>query len=230
MKPRLAIFAAALLGTVSCQADLIYYLDDDGPFLGPNQVTSSSWNAQTFSTGAQAMTLNSIAVKIRNESGSPASINLNLYAVDGFNKPTGSSLLSLASNYSLSAWYNNGGLGDNTTFATTFSLAANTTYAVVMSAPSGAPGWKSNDDGVPIASSIVPTPTFYSWRSTDSGSSWSTVSFSSPNTTGFNMIVSASPSAPVPEPGTWAAAALLVGTAGFIRWRKRRNVALEMKD
>ena len=26
---------------------------------------------------------------------------------------------------------------------------------------------------------------------------------------------------PIPEPGTWAAAALLVATAGFLRWRKR---------
>lgn len=31
--------------------------------------------------------------------------------------------------------------------------------------------------------------------------------------------------APVPEPGTWAAAALLVGTAGFVRWRKRAKVS-----
>ncbi len=29
----------------------------------------------------------------------------------------------------------------------------------------------------------------------------------------------------VPEPGTWAAAAMLVGTAGFMRWRKRAKVA-----
>jgi hypothetical protein len=29
----------------------------------------------------------------------------------------------------------------------------------------------------------------------------------------------------VPEPGTWAAAALLVGTAGYVRWRKRPNEA-----
>jgi MYXO-CTERM domain-containing protein len=28
--------------------------------------------------------------------------------------------------------------------------------------------------------------------------------------------------APVPEPGTWAAAALLAGLAGFIHWRRRR--------
>ena len=31
--------------------------------------------------------------------------------------------------------------------------------------------------------------------------------------------------APVPEPGTWAAAALLVGAAGYVRWRKRAKVA-----
>ncbi len=30
---------------------------------------------------------------------------------------------------------------------------------------------------------------------------------------------------PVPEPGTWVAAALLVGGAGFMRWRKRAKVA-----
>ena len=33
------------------------------------------------------------------------------------------------------------------------------------------------------------------------------------------------PSAAVPEPGTWAAAALLVGGAGFMRWRKRKQVS-----
>jgi autotransporter-associated beta strand protein len=35
----------------------------------------------------------------------------------------------------------------------------------------------------------------------------------------------AAPGAPVPEPGTWAAAALLVGGAAFMRWRKRAKVA-----
>ena len=31
--------------------------------------------------------------------------------------------------------------------------------------------------------------------------------------------------AAVPEPGTWAAAALLAGGAGFMRWRKRATVS-----
>jgi fibronectin-binding autotransporter adhesin len=30
---------------------------------------------------------------------------------------------------------------------------------------------------------------------------------------------------PVPEPGTWAAAALLLGAAGYVRWRKRAKTA-----
>ena len=37
--------------------------------------------------------------------------------------------------------------------------------------------------------------------------------------------LSASVIAGVPEPGTWAAAALLAGGAGFMRWRKRAKVA-----
>jgi hypothetical protein len=30
---------------------------------------------------------------------------------------------------------------------------------------------------------------------------------------------------PIPEPGTWAAAALLVGGAGYVRWRKRARIS-----
>lgn len=33
------------------------------------------------------------------------------------------------------------------------------------------------------------------------------------------------PIAPIPEPGIWAAAALLVGGAAFARWCKRAKVA-----
>jgi MYXO-CTERM domain-containing protein len=30
-------------------------------------------------------------------------------------------------------------------------------------------------------------------------------------------------SEPIPEPGTWAAAALLAGAAGYVRWRRRKE-------
>ena len=37
--------------------------------------------------------------------------------------------------------------------------------------------------------------------------------------------IASAPTPAVPEPGTWAAAALLAGGAAFMRWRKRRNEA-----
>jgi hypothetical protein len=42
---------------------------------------------------------------------------------------------------------------------------------------------------------------------------------------GVGILAGAGPSAAVPEPGTWAAAALLAGGAAFMRWRKRAKVA-----
>ena len=37
------------------------------------------------------------------------------------------------------------------------------------------------------------------------------------------LIYTASSAEPIPEPGTWAAAALLVGGAAFMRWRRRQT-------
>jgi hypothetical protein len=42
---------------------------------------------------------------------------------------------------------------------------------------------------------------------------------------GVGILAGAGPSAAVPEPGTWAAAALLASGAAFMRWRKRAKVA-----
>jgi autotransporter-associated beta strand protein len=41
----------------------------------------------------------------------------------------------------------------------------------------------------------------------------------------LNLVFTAVGGAAVPEPGTWAAAALLVGGAAFLRWRKRKQVS-----
>jgi T5SS/PEP-CTERM-associated repeat protein/autotransporter-associated beta strand protein len=41
----------------------------------------------------------------------------------------------------------------------------------------------------------------------------------------LNLMFTAAGGAPIPEPGTWAAAALLVGGAAFMRWRKRKQVS-----
>jgi hypothetical protein len=41
----------------------------------------------------------------------------------------------------------------------------------------------------------------------------------------INLTYEYTPAGAIPEPGTWAAAALLVGGAAFLRWRKRVKVA-----
>jgi hypothetical protein len=77
-------------------------------------------------------------------------------------------------------------------------------------------------DGTPTGSWQVPAGS--SLKTVDAGSSWELAS----ETEGFNFafqINATSASAPIPEPGTWAAAALLGGGAAFMRWRKRRTVA-----
>ncbi|MBU3666781.1 MAG: hypothetical protein FGM15_13035 [Chthoniobacterales bacterium] len=44
--------------------------------------------------------------------------------------------------------------------------------------------------------------------------------------TGDSMTMNiGSPAPAIPEPGTWAAAALLVGGAGYVRWRKRAKIS-----
>jgi hypothetical protein len=43
------------------------------------------------------------------------------------------------------------------------------------------------------------------------------------DTAGFTLSGTAPPLPAVPEPGTWAAAALLVGGAAFMRWRRRQT-------
>ena len=46
---------------------------------------------------------------------------------------------------------------------------------------------------------------------------------SSPEGSVWNIGVTSASASAVPEPGTWAAAALLAGGAAFARWRKRRD-------
>lgn len=209
-----------LVGSIPSRADLIYSLFTDGPWIN----TSDSVRlAQSFSTGAAPMTLTSVSVWIRNESNFTRSMTLDLYSADVNNKP-GSFLTSVFTNFSAEPWYDSTANGNTVNSSLNFSLSANSTYLLVMRGTAeGGVGWKyPNDAPIPSpTSSISPTPTFYNWISTDSGSTWSDAA----PTTGFNAVISATPNAPVPEPGTWAAAALLAGGAAFVRLRKRAKVS-----
>lgn len=214
----MAVAAACMAATL--RADVIYSGSTDGPWqLG----ASPTRLAQTFSTGAATMTLDSVGVWYRNANGSnssssPGNLTLSLFATDGSFKPTGSSLLTIVNSQSLGAWSDGWVTGTNLNYA----LAANTRYAVVFAATGGSTiSWKYNNS-TPIVSSISPTPTFYDWQSTDSGATWSDAS----PTTGFNMVVNATPtSSPVPEvdlSGLAGAIAFVMGTLGWLERRRLR--------
>ena len=208
-----------LTAAIPGRADLIYSLFTDGPWI---DTSNSVRLAQSFSTGSAPMTLTSVSVWIRNESNFTRSMTLDLYSADVNNKP-GSFLTSIFTNFSAEPWYDSTSNGNTVNSSLSFSLSANTTYLLVMRGNAeGGVGWKyPNDAPIPSpTSSISPTPTFYNWISTDSGSTWSDAA----PTTGFNAVINASAAA-VPEPGTWAAAALLAGGAAFARWRKRTKSA-----
>jgi hypothetical protein len=106
-------------------------------------------------------------------------------------------------------------------------LASDSIYWIVVSDPDAGQqyNWVYNDDAV--------SPTGYNasgyiWpeggtlRSVNSGTSWTDRSGNFERSASFYL--NASAPAAVPEPGTWAAAALLAGGAAFMRWRKRKVV------
>ena len=65
-------------------------------------------------------------------------------------------------------------------------------------------------------------------RLSDRDATFSRIDLTGPGFEFDNLTVSSAyydpAAAPIPEPGTWAAAALLVGAAGYVRWRKRAGL------
>ena len=87
----------------------------------------------------------------------------------------------------------------------------------------------------PVESSTAPDLAFSIALSSFTGSiNWNSInfiSFAGGNVAELDLSLSApftmetTMMPPVPEPGTWAAAALLAGVAGYIHWRRRRVAA-----
>lgn len=96
----------------------------------------------------------------------------------------------------------NAGLGDLTTSIPSVDLA-NTSVSFVL------PGGNAISDGTEFTVNVE----------------YANVSFSSRvvSTDGPTFLAQGAGPEPIPEPGTWAAAALLIGGAAFARWRRRKT-------
>ena len=93
------------------------------------------------------------------------------------------------------------------------------------------PGWNGSGTGyVGLAFDTPGAASRYGWLELDyvanGASTTLTVDgFAFEDQPGVTILAGDTGSTAVPEPGTWAAAALLTGGAAFLRWRKRRNEA-----
>jgi hypothetical protein len=184
------------------------------------QITSTTWLAQGFTTPVSGGLLNleSIVLGLSVNSGS-TDTRVQLFANSG-GLPSGSALATVL-----------GSVASNTpalytfTLASPYLLSSGTTYWIVVSDPDVGDqyNWVFNNDEINPSgqnSSGYLWPSAGTLRTIDGGLNWTDRSAFSQSDAAFYL--NASAPAAVPEPGTWAAAALLVGGAAFARWRKRK--------
>lgn len=204
---RLVLTLIAVVG-LSSAAKSALVLDNttnnsgDQSFLG-----GANWLAQSFQTSAGSWTLNDVSLRFRFSGGN---IVVSINADSG-------SLLPGASLQTLSGPTSNSGATPtiDTYTSTGLSLSGNTRYwIVVRENQSGELGWTTAANSTTTGSWSIPGSN-PSATSVNSGTSWTGSS------TIQNFSINATAAA-VPEPGTWAAAALLAGGAAFARWRRRQ--------
>jgi len=178
-------------------------------------ITGSQWLAQGFSTGASSTSLfiDDIVLALAAPSGS-ISTSISIWS-NSSSAP--SSLLYSSSSLSVAG---------ATRAKYTFSfggaaLTANTSYWVVLQQPNI--DWHLSSAGSAAGQNSSGYTSNGAVSTTNSGGSWSSDFLG-----GFSAIsitASSTGPEPIPEPGTWAAAALLIGAAAYVRWRRRPQAA-----
>ncbi len=180
-------------------------------------VSNSQWNAQSFSTTSSGFILNEVALRLWNLNGTSGNFEIQVWDALGTAGAPGSQVggaiyTGLAEN--LGSAYGSlltvSGLSVTLAPDTAYYLVAAGTNLADIPGPFGPPSqgtlyWDATD---------VLTSSAYD--SVNSGATWN-----GPYSQNLYMKVTAA-SAAVPEPGTWAAAALLAGGAAFVRWRKHK--------
>ena len=212
----LPLLIALALSAAPARAELILF--DNLAAGSPNGsfgVSNSGWSAQSFSTTSSGFILSEVALRLWNANGTSGNFELQVWnALGASGRPgaqVGSAIYTgLAQN--LGSEY--GGL--LTVSGLNVTLAPDTAYYLVAAGANLAdvPG-----PGRPIPGQLywdaTDVVTFPAYETSNSGGDWN-----GPQSQNLYLKVTAA-SAAVPEPGTWAAAALLVGGAAFARWRKR---------
>ena len=177
--------------------------------------TLTTWFAQGFTVSSPRLFLDTVSLGF----ASTATATLSLYSSSA--GLPGSSLISLTQAVTGSA-------GSPNLISFNFngySLTSGSSYWLVLSsAGASSVNWASNnDDNSSTGQNGSGWSALGGLRTVNSGSSWN--SNSGPPVRSLSITASSSSPEPIPEPGTWAAAALLIGAAAYVRWRRRRQVA-----
>ncbi len=203
----------------SASAALIVISNSPNTVDGGSSLSSTAYKAILFTTGPYASYITSLVLGLNPRSGTPftGALNISLwsttsngteYEPDTQLATTGTQLVTINSTQNL---YTFDGI-----FGGGFSMSASTPYALVLSSDPNEIKWGRKADG-PITTGGGFT--FHSFnQSTDSGGSWTTSNVAQDNAIVMEVAV-------VPEPGTWAAAALLAAGATFMRWRRRAKAS-----
>ena len=215
-KSILTLAIALALSAAPARAELIFNNLAAGSPNGSFGVSNSGWVAQSFSTTSSGFILSEVALRLWNAGGTSGNFELQVWNALGTAGAPGSQVggaiyTGLAES-----------LGNTSSLLTVsglnVTLVPDTAYYLVAAGASLAdfpgpfgpiPGQLDWD-----ATDVVTSPAY---DTGDSGGNWS-----GPFSQNLYLKVTAA-SAAVPEPGTWAAMAILTGGAAFAGWRRRRQ-------
>jgi hypothetical protein len=223
-----ACAAAGFLWSGSAGAEVILYNNWQSQAGQQQFQGSSSWFAQSFTTGSTASNLDTVSVMVRNESGSAGSLAVEIYSSTGGNLPN-ASLFTVTAGTTIPAFYDSNS-GNNPTGVKesffhnlNFNLDAATQYFVVVRTLGSANLGIKYPNVAPVTD-VTPTPTFFDLLSTNAGSSWNN---GAPTTGGYGVYVTATA---VPEPSTCAMALAGLACGGYSFFRRRGCFVTETRS
>lgn len=168
---RLAVLAAILVPSASALSSAaatpatVYDLMTDAVY---ETVNGATVVAQSFTTSSAPGTLTSVKLWLRNESGGTGSYTVRLMSTSSTTGKPDATLATIATSGSEVAYWDG-----QPVLSSSQALLADTQYFVVVSGTGGML-WKGGTSAP--ASSVSPVPAFPSYKSTDSGSSWNSIS------------------------------------------------------
>lgn len=220
MKLRLVFCAlvAGVLGSGVSKADVVF---GNLGSLGTNDVSSTNfgisdtnWLGQGFTVGGTNTAVTSVTLGLFDANATPVTVSIYAGGTAGpTGSPLGTSTQAVASLTPSLQTFN---------FSPNVALTSGSPYWVVASTSevSGLFNWAFNDAGdfgtVQNASGWTAVSN-QTRLSTDGGLTWSNSGVNRPTSFSINAV------APVPEPSTYALAAIGLGVAGLVRARRRKD-------